>query len=164
MSVVSCEICHQPFKAKPYWLKRGWGRFCSAACHHKGMNKGKEVPCALCGVVSYKQRKQLLRSKSGKFFCSKRCQTIWRNQTYVGDKHLNYKTGEHSYRPALARNDIPKVCRLCKTTDIRVLAVHHIDKDRKNNKLSNLAWLCHNCHFLVHHYENEREKFMPAMV
>lgn len=57
------------------------------------------------------------------------------------------------------RQSIPKICRLCKTKDIRVLAVHHIDKNRKNNKISNLAWLCHNCHLLVHHYDAERNKF-----
>ncbi|MBI4281264.1 HNH endonuclease [Candidatus Uhrbacteria bacterium] len=34
----------------------------------------------------------------------------------------------------------------------RVLLVHHIDENRKNNVLSNLVWLCRNCHFLVHKY------------
>jgi len=42
----------------------------------------------------------------------------------------------------------------------KVIIVHHIDKNRKNNKLSNLAWLCRNCHFLVHHHEEENLKFL----
>lgn len=58
----------------------------------------------------------------------------------------------------LGRNKIPKICTLCKTEDSRILAVHHIDKNRRNNDLKNLIWLCHNCHFLVHHYDVEREK------
>ena len=31
---------------------------------------------------------------------------------------------------------------------------------RKNNSVSNLIWLCHNCHHLVHHYKNETKNFM----
>lgn len=81
----------------------------------------------------------------------------------MGEKHKNFKTGEFAYRETMRRRRVPKICSLCKTDDYRVLAVHHIDKNRKNNKASNLAWLCNNCHFLVHHYEEEREKFMAAL-
>jgi predicted HNH restriction endonuclease len=49
---------------------------------------------------------------------------------------------------------------LCGKDDKRIIAVHHIDKNRSNNKLKNLAWLCYNCHFLVHHYSEIREKFL----
>lgn len=31
-----------------------------------------------------------------------------------------------------------------------ILGVHHIDEDRNNNTLSNLAVLCPNCHSLAH--------------
>jgi predicted HNH restriction endonuclease len=44
------------------------------------------------------------------------------------------------------------VCVLCKVSDKRILAVHHKDNNRKNNKVENLVWLCHNCHILVHHF------------
>jgi predicted HNH restriction endonuclease len=27
-----------------------------------------------------------------------------------------------------------------------------VDKNRKNNKIKNLIWLCRNCHFLIHNY------------
>jgi 5-methylcytosine-specific restriction endonuclease McrA len=53
---------------------------------------------------------------------------------------------------------------LCGEGDIRMLAVHHIDQDRKNYKVENLVWLCHNCHHLVHHYEVERRRLMEALV
>ena len=125
---------------------------------------GKEVPCEICGVHTYKRPRELTRSKSGKYFCSKSCQTRWRNQLYIGDKHKNFTTGESSYRAVMEREHLSRICRLCKTKNSRVLAVHHIDKNRKNNKIENLAWLCHNCHFLVHHYESDRTKFMATMV
>lgn len=82
----------------------------------------------------------------------------------MGEQHKNYTTGSSTYRAVMERQSTPKICRLCKTKDPRVLAVHHIDKNRRNNKLKNLAWLCHNCHFLVHHDQGEREKFMATIV
>jgi hypothetical protein len=158
-----CKQCEKVFSVKPFWIKKGFGKYCSAACQHLGMRKGKDVSCATCGKTAYKKLKALRGSKSGLFFCGKSCQTRWRNQLYIGDKHANFVDGLHSYRSVLERNKVPKICCLCKTADTRVLAVHHIDKNRKNNALSNLAWLCHNCHFLVHHYDAPREEFMAAL-
>ena len=105
-----------------------------------------------------------MKSKSKKYFCGKSCQTKWRNAEFVGPKHANWKHGEASYQSILCRNGIKKECVLCKTTDFRVLATHHIDHDHKNNELENLTFLCHNCHHLVHHHKEERERLMVAIV
>ena len=64
----------------------------------------------------------------------------------------------------MKRSHTPKVCTLCQITDVRVMAVHHIDEDRTNNKIENLVWLCHNCHHLVHQYPNEQIRLMAAIV
>lgn len=162
--IKKCDICGAEFSTKPFFLKNGGGKYCSAVCHHMGLRNGVFKKCFICGKETYKKAIQIKRSKSGKFFCDKSCQAKWRNQEFVGEKHANWKNGLSAYRSVLIRNKIKKICVLCKTKDKRVLAVHHIDKNRKNNKLSNLAWLCNNCHFLVHHYEVEREKFMEALV
>ncbi len=162
--MVACARCGKEFYAKPYWLKKGWGKYCSADCHHLATRTGEYKTCHVCGTVTYKTKKQLRGSKSGFFFCSKSCQTKWRNQVFIGEKHANFKTGEFVYRAVMERNKVPKKCKLCKTEDHRVLAVHHIDRNRKNNALENLVWLCHNCHFLVHHHESERQKIMVPMV
>lgn len=164
MPTVQCKACTEKFYAKPSWIEKGNGKYCSLACYKKLKRTGQEFACATCGRVSYKKQVDIKRSKSGKFFCNKSCQTQWRNQLYIGSDHKNFTTGESSYRAVMERAKVPRVCRLCKAKDVRVLAVHHIDKNRKNNKITNLAWLCHNCHFLVHHYEGDREKFMAAMV
>jgi hypothetical protein len=147
-----CKVCSAEFETKPFFVRNGGGIYCSKDCHYTGIKKGKNVPCFVCGKETYKSLRSLNRSKSKKFFCGKSCQTKWRNTEFIGAKHANWKNGEHAYRSVLSRNKIPKVCRLCRTKDERVLAVHHIDRDRKNNILSNLAWLCHNCHFLVHNH------------
>ena len=159
-----CKICDKKFRTKLFFVKHGGGKYCSTVCHHQGLRKGKFKKCFICGKNSYKKLLQIKRSKSGKFFCSKSCQTKWRNSVFVGPKHANWIHGKNSYKSVLIRNKILEICVLCKTKDKRILAVHHIDKNRKNNKLSNLAWLCNNCHFLVHHYEAERDKFMEALV
>lgn len=162
--IKQCIVCGSDFKTKPFFVERGEGKYCSRKCHHSGLKKGKYVACAICGTETYKTLKALTRSQSNKFFCGKSCQTKWRNVEFIGAKHANWKEGRYAYRSVLTRHGVPKVCCLCKTDDTRVLAVHHIDKNRTNNDVKNLAWLCNNCHFLVHHYENERKKFMEALV
>jgi len=163
MPIVKCKLCFKKFYGKPYFLKIGQAKYCSSVCQYKARKKGKNISCYICGKKTYKQLKQISKSKSGKFFCSKSCQAVWRNQEFVGDKHRNWKNGLSAYRSILSRNKIKKLCFLCKTKDVRVLAVHHIDKNRKNNQLSNLAWLCHNCHFLVHHHKTESLKFIKNL-
>ena len=161
---VSCKRCQKIFYAKPSWLKRGYGLYCSASCSHASARIGQTIICFKCGKEAYKPPKALERSKSGKFFCSKSCQTKWRNKVYVREKHPNWKGGAYSYRNLMHINNIPPICTLCKCKDERVLAVHHIDENRANNVIENLAWVCHNCHHLVHHHLNERERFMAAIV
>jgi len=150
--IKQCKVCGVDFRTKPFFVRNGGGKYCSTACHHKGIRKGKDVECAVCGKRTYKSLKALRGSKSGKYFCGKSCQTKWRNAEFVGPKHANWVHGMSSYRSVLSRHKIPKLCAVCRVRDERVLAVHHIDRDRRNNRLENLAWLCHNCHFLVHNY------------
>lgn len=160
MPDVACQICSKLFYVKPNRLRRGWGKYCSNGCKNKGFRTGKILSCAICHKEIYKGPRDQQRSMSGKLFCGKSCQTIWRNNTYIGKKHANWKGGESSYKQIMQRAGIPGVCKKCKTIDSRILAVHHRDRNRKNNELSNLVWLCHNCHFLVHHYKNEAGKFL----
>jgi hypothetical protein len=158
-----CKICFASFYAKPSWLKKGNGVYCSTKCHHLGTRKGKTVLCHICGKEIYKTQKALLQSKSKKYFCNKSCQAKWRNAEFVGPKHANWKHGRACYKTILSRADVLKKCVLCKTTDKRVLAVHHVDKDHSNNRLENLSWLCHNCHHLVHYDSVEKRRFLELL-
>lgn len=156
--VVSCKVCKKKFNTKPYHVKRGHGVYCSKACHYLDAQKRVVKNCDTCGKETYKKPTQISRSKSGKYFCGKSCQTIWRNAHFHGTEHPNYKEGLYSYRSVLTRNKVPAICKRCRIEDKRVLAVHHIDQNRKNNTLKNLTWLCHNCHHTIHHYPEERKK------
>jgi len=164
MVQVYCKLCNKEFNAKPSWIKKGQGIYCSASCHHTDPRKGKVVLCDTCGKETYKPPKALNGSKSGKYFCGKSCQTVWRNSEFVRERHPNWKGELCSYRGVIERSKVLPVCTLCKIKDKRVLAVHHVDHDRANNKVENLAWLCHNCHHLVHRYPKEHERFMAAIV
>jgi|SRR3989338_6872343 len=153
MPQVKCKICGKEFYAKPNWLKRGWGKYCSVACSHKGARKGKFIFCHICGKKTWKTPKALKISKSGKFFCGKSCQATWRNRTFVGPKHALWKGGSYQeYGKILTKSNLPIKCTSCGTSDKRVLSVHHKDRKRNNNSIDNLEWLCFNCHFLTHHY------------
>ena len=114
--------------------------------------KGKFVDCAECGKEIWRTPRDFRKSKSNKFFCSKTCQTIWRNKTYSGSRHVNWAGGESVYRNILVNHGIAPICARCGEKDQRVIIAHHKDKNRKNNNIKNLVWLCLNCHYLSHHY------------
>jgi len=148
-----CRICDKEFYVKSSHLKRGWGKCCSAKCQHKSLLRGKFVKCAVCGKKIWRAPRDLKHSKSGKYFCSKSCQAIWRNKRFSGSKHPNWKGGENiAYKKLLIKTGIKPVCRTCGQEDKRVLVVHHKEKNRKNHNINNLVWLCLNCHHLVHRH------------
>lgn len=161
---INCSKCFKRFSIKPSRLKDGYKKYCSRSCAHSSTRLGKDVTCHACETTVYKSLKAISGSKSGTFFCTKSCQTIWRNKIYVREKHANWKGGHSSYRELLLRSDTSPTCALCDAADVRILAAHHIDEDRSNNTIENLAWLCHNCHHLVHHHGDEHKKFMAAIV
>jgi hypothetical protein len=150
MPQVKCKICNTEFYVKPSHQLRGWGKYCSRKCFAKGQLKGKFILCDICSKRAWKTPKDLRISKSGKFFCSKSCQTLWRNKIYVGPKHANWRGGEYTYPRIMAEHKISPICQKCGIKDKRVLVIHHKDQNRKNNVITNLVWLCRNCHYLIH--------------
>lgn len=165
MPEVKCKICGSSFYAKPYHVKRGWGKYCSRECHHKSMKARIELKCDICGKYMERTASDTKKSKSKKYFCSKSCQTQWRNVYFSGKRHANWKAGKRlNYRSILKKSDVPEKCQRCNSRDKRVLAVHHLDHDRENNSVDNLVWLCHNCHTLIHRDKVEEQKLMAILV
>lgn len=161
MSYFKCLLCSKSAYVKPSHQLLGSGKYCSKKCASLGQRNGSFVNCFICNEPIYRSLHDRRRSKSKKFFCTKSCQTIWRNSIlYTEKNHPNWTGGEYSYRQRLIRSSQLQECAKCNGQDPRVLAVHHKDKNRKNNSLDNLTWLCHNCHYLVHHYDKESIGFI----
>ena len=133
-------------------IKRGWGKYCSKKCQRKSQLKGKWVNCDYCGKKIYRTPIDFRRSKSRKFFCSRKCHCSWENiNNRCGENSPNWIVGQHSYRQLMKRYCKAEACSMCQINDKRVLIVHHRNLNRKDNKIENLEWLCRNCHSIVHY-------------
>ena len=163
MAINKCKICDNSFYVKPSHIRNGWGLFCSRYCKHLGTRERVNVNCFICNKIIYKTKSQIKRSKSGKFFCGKSCQAKWRNVEYGGNKHKGWKGGQSTYRKLMLKNERGVRCVLCDKKDIRILAVHHLDEDHANLDINNLVWLCHNCHFLIHHDKLEKQRLLSVL-
>lgn len=156
MPWVNCKICNNKFYAKPRHIELGWGKYCSKKCQFTGQRSGKNVNCDNCGKEIYRTPNDFKKSKNKNFFCSKSCLCTWKNNhLFFGKDNINWKNGKCSYRSIIIRTGIEIVCKICNNADKRVLIVHHKDKNRKNNDIKNLVWLCRNCHCLVHNHNQE---------
>lgn len=163
MTINICKICCNEFYAKPSHVKNGWGIFCSRKCKNIGTRVRKPINCFVCNKLVYKTKSQIKRSKSGKLFCGKSCQTKWRNVKYSGNMHSSWKGGQSLYRKIILKSGTPAQCILCRKKDFRILVVHHIDHNHSNINSENLVWLCHNCHYLVHHDKLEKQRFLSIL-
>jgi hypothetical protein len=151
MPTAICKLCKKSFYVKPSHVGRGWGKYCSSGCLHESMCTGRHVSCVTCSKKIYRTPKHFVSPKSNNFFCSKSCFAVWKNKNlFVGERHANWKGGENTYRTIMKRSGIVPKCSNCGISDKRVLVVHHRDRDRFNNIISNLKWLCRNCHYIEH--------------
>ena len=111
---------------------------------------GIEVICSQCGIRFSKRLSECRKSRHGKFFCSRLCKD--NGQSLEGlcpeIRPSHYDTGKHSYRRR-AFKKYGKICSRCGYGEHeRMLDVHHKDKNRAHNQITNLEVLCVWCHAL----------------
>lgn len=164
---VKCKYCNIDFDCSTrrynFNLKKGFNLCCSKECGYKIRNKNISKLCDNCGIIITKSPSEFKKTKSGNHFCSKSCAVTLNNKLYkTGNNHPNYKLGKGSYRNYKLNNSCKK-CENCGIQDIRVLQVHHIDKDRNNNELNNLKLLCANCHLIEHSIGNQTQGESPHL-
>jgi len=151
---INCLLCGKEHDVEQREINRGNGKFCSISCSTIYSAKLKQEPnvqCAFCGVKFYRAPSKIRRSKSGLYFCSQECHnkaaTLNGGLLQVWPQH--YGTGNDYRRIAFA--EFPHICNHCGyDVEVRILEVHHIDGDRKNNAIHNLEILCPNCHTVEH--------------
>ena len=82
-----CEICGREFYVKPWFLRQGWGKYCSKKCKDESQKTGKFVVCTYCGKKVYRSVTGLSRkSKTNTYFCNKSCQCAWKNKQRKGKR------------------------------------------------------------------------------
>lgn len=154
--IVTCNQCKKEFdkakKAITQQLKKGHSNhYCSKACslqHQREFQRNGTVEgCYNCGKPVYRSKEKLERSKSGRRFCCNKCASISLGKEMRGANHPSYIDGQGKYRE-IAYEKWGTACVICGYD--RVINVHHIDKNRKNNDISNLIVLCPNHHAEAH--------------
>lgn len=154
---IICEGCNKEFdcstKKYNYNRKAGFRIFCSRECsnNYRKILAGTLKICAHCGKQIFKYNKEISKSKTGNVYCSRSCSAANNNKLFKKWKnHPSYRNGASRYRQLkLDSVESPK-CERCGFDNIIALEVHHKDRNRENNDLSNLEVLCCNCHTLEH--------------
>lgn len=121
-----CERCHNIFTPRASNVKLCDD--CKAEMKYLHSIRQPILKCPLCGRL-------FIRTGNNQ----KRCKLCQFKQLYKN----NYRT--------IAFENLPHVCNRCgKEVDILTANVHHKDRNRKNNDLSNLEILCTHCHHMEH--------------
>ena len=135
--ITKCAICGNKFEH--IGCRANNAKYCSRACYHKSqIGRGtKEFKCQHCDKI-------FLDSPSVKRkYCSRAC---------INKKNKKiWKADFTTIRNKMVCRGMVRKCNRCEfDINPNILGIHHKDRNRNNNKLSNLEVLCPNCHSLEH--------------
>lgn len=163
----NCLNCNKEFYTEQRYIDRGHGKYCSQRCsstyYQNSLPKKKpNCICAVCKTAIYKNASEKENSKSGLFFCNRKCKEKGQSLNFglkeIQPKHYGTakKDDVYHYR-RIAFNAYDKTkCSLCGySSHPEILVVHHKDKNRMNDSVDNLQVLCPNCHEIVHRMWSE---------
>lgn len=140
----ACVICTKPIYRRRCEIEMSEGRvYCSMTCY--GLACRKEKPCIICG--------KLILAGENKKTCSRACA----NKHRAGIKYkMNRPRDKVAYYQGLKirlLGERGKNCERCGYSKYEILQVHHKDRNRQNNELTNLELICPNCHYEEHYLE-----------
>ena len=154
-----CEQCQSVFLIYKSQANRGQGKFCSKSCCTKYRNTYNN-PSQRADVREKISKNHADVSGKNNPMYGRRGSSA---PSYI-DGRSNIK-GDLWRRIALVNKK--KICEICKTEseENSKLHVHHKDKNRENNDLSNLQVVCVRCHNMVLHkrFRNELGQFKEVM-
>jgi 5-methylcytosine-specific restriction endonuclease McrA len=103
-----------------------------------------------CPICSKK-----FEAKSGSPKQKRTCSYACSNKLFRVNNKSIYIDGRSTYRKK-ALSKLPNLCNRCGYNSyIDILEVHHKDRNRKNNDISNLEILCPNCHSEEHYQSGD---------
>lgn len=109
-----------------------------------------EKKCPVCSEV-FKTQKDHPKAK---MVCSISCSNTYFRSGENNGRYKNGTNGEIEYRTICFKNH-KKECIICGFD--KIVDVHHIDKNHKNNDPKNLVPLCPNHHKMMHTYAYKDE-------
>lgn len=140
-----CAVCAVSIYRRPCELERSGNKtYCSSKCYGKASRK--EHPCIICGTA--------ILASANKKTCSRACSNTNRaGIVYTGGREHDKVKSQKQLKVRLLR-ERGQQCERCKYAIHQILQVHHRNRDRTNNNLSNLELLCPNCHASEHYLKN----------
>lgn len=131
--LIDCLGCNQrkEYHAKGYCYK----------CYKKHVWKNKEIKCKNCGRIRLHKAFGLCGS----------CHT----RLYHYDLTKSYNAKKLHNISLEKLRELTKVCASCGFD--KIISLHHLNGDRKNNDIKNLVGLCPNCHKMIHTHQYFKE-------
>jgi hypothetical protein len=149
LNCLHCDSIHYKLDCQ---TKKGRGKFCSKECANKHRQNGSTLKCEFCEVEFYRrfgEQKEFIKN-----YCSKECYSNDRvlkskKTTYLktNDRHTHIVVAEKAMNRKLIKGEV----------------VHHIDCNKHNNSIENLAVLpSQSIHAKVHfgNYDFEQYKLI----
>ncbi len=173
-----CKRCGKPFQTKPFYIRKGFGNFCSQKCYH---GKSIDKKCLYCGNTFHTHSCKLKVGK-GKY-CSRECyskaqkellhspETCFKKGENLGENNNLWKGGKSSsngyiliYQPhhpkAIKGRYVREHILVAEKALNRFLnekeIIHHINGIKSDNRLENLYLFPDNGSHCSYHYAVKR--------
>lgn len=149
---VKCTYCKSVIYKPAHLIKRSTNQFCDRGCFNKHQVAQKIwCICARCGISFKRTKSKLDNSKSGLYFCGRKCKDLSQKIGGIEEimpDHYGVLVGLSDYRERALQHYGSK-CKQCGyDKEVKMLDVDHIDSNRANNIIDNLQVLCVWCHTL----------------
>lgn len=161
----NCLICSKLFSARNN--DNGRAKYCSTKCQYEGKRKHVKIKCKFC-------ENECESTPSGtKEFCNKTCFNAYRSKTYRGERAFHWKGGriDNDGYIAVIVKDHPYGLKKTNTQYIlehrlvvekhlgRYLLptehVHHVNGNKKDNRIENLILLTNSDHLKLHYRDRK---------